>query len=169
MEMDHRSAVIAFYDDVWNRRNKALVSSLCHEGFTFRGSLGSEKRGCAEFCDYLNAVTVALELYVCTVQALVVEADKAFAKVLFSGLHRAEFLGFPPTGKRVSWMGAGLFTFVGEKISDLWVLGDVDGLRRQLTEHAASDGLQSGITGNKGRLSRHAIAMLRPPTWDTAR
>jgi steroid delta-isomerase-like uncharacterized protein len=137
MEMDHRSAVIAFYDDVWNRRNKARVSSLCHEGFTFRGSLGPEKRGYAEFCEYLDAVTTALADYVCTVQALVVEADKAFAKVLFSGVHRAEFLGFPPTGKRISWTGAALFTFVGEKISDLWVLGDVDGLRKQLVEYAA--------------------------------
>jgi predicted ester cyclase len=143
MEMDHRSAVIGFYEEVWNRRNKARVPSLCHQGFTFRGSLGPEKRGYAEFCDYVDAVTAALEHYVCTVQALVVEADKAFAKVLFCGLHRAEFLGFPPTGKRVSWMGAALFTFVGEKISDLWVLGDLDGLRRQLAEHAASASLQS--------------------------
>ena len=139
----HRSAVLAFYDDVWNHRSKARVPDLFHQDFAFRGSLGPEKRGYAEFCDYLDAVTGALADYVCTVQTVVVEADRAFAKVLFSGVHRAELLGFPPTGKRVCWIGAALFTFVGEKISDLWVLGDLDGLRRQLAENAASAGLQS--------------------------
>ena len=139
----HRTAVVAFYEDVWNHRNKARVPDLFHEGFTFRGSLGPEKRGYAEFYDYVDAVTGALADYVCTVQTVVVEADRAFAKVLFSGVHRAEFLGFPPTGNPVSWVGAALFTFVGEKISDLWVLGDLDGLRRQLAGNAAPAGLQS--------------------------
>jgi steroid delta-isomerase-like uncharacterized protein len=140
---DHRTAVMAFYEDVWNHRNTAHVPDLFHEGFTFRGSLGPEKRGYAEFCDYVDAVTGALADYVCTVQTVVVEADRAFAKVLFSGVHRAEFLGFPATGKQVCWVGVALFTFVGEKISDLWVLGDLDGLRRQLAGNATSTGLQS--------------------------
>jgi predicted ester cyclase len=139
----HRAVVTEFYEDVWNHRNKARVPSLFHEGFTFRGSLGPKRRGYAEFCDYLDTVTSALADYLCTVQVVVVEADKAFAKVLFSGVHRAEFLGFSPTGKPVSWIGAALFTFVGEKISDLWVLGDVDGLRTQLSENAATASLQS--------------------------
>lgn len=139
----HRTVVLAFYTEVWNRRNKARVPDLFHEGFTFRGSLGPEKRGYAEFLDYVDAVTGALADYLCSVQTVVVEADRAFAKVLFSGVHRAEFLGFPPTGKPVSWVGAALFTFVGEKISDLWVLGDVDSLRRQLAGNAVSVGLQS--------------------------
>jgi predicted ester cyclase len=141
--MDPRTAVMVFYEDVWNRRNKARVPELFHQGFTFRGSLGSERRGYAEFCDYLDAVTGALADYVCTVQTVVVEADRAFAKVLFSGVHRAEFLGFPPTGKPVAWVGAALFTFAGEKISDLWVLGDLDGLREQLAGNAGSAGLQT--------------------------
>ncbi len=141
--MDHRTAVIEFYQDVWNRRDKARLPSLFHQGFTFRGSLGQERRGYDEFCDYLDAVTGALADYTCTIQIVVVEADKVFAKVLFSGLHRADFLGFTPTGKRVSWVGAALFTFTGEKISDLWVLGDLDSLRKQLVGNAASASLQS--------------------------
>jgi steroid delta-isomerase-like uncharacterized protein len=141
--MDHRTTVMAFYEDVWNRRNKTQVPDLLHEDCTFRGSLGPEKRGHAEFCDYLDAVTGSLADYTCSVETVIVEADRAFAKALFSGVHRAEFLGFAATGKTVSWAGAALFTFVGEKISDLWVLGDLDGLRRQLAENAASAYLRS--------------------------
>jgi predicted ester cyclase len=38
----------------------------------------------------------------------------------------------PATGRRVSWAGAAFFTFSDDRIADLWVLGDVDALRRQL-------------------------------------
>ena len=50
---------------------------------------------------------------------------------------RGEFLGYAPSGKRVDWMDAALFT-VGEdgRIADLWVLGDVFGLMSQLRANA---------------------------------
>ena len=43
-----------------------------------------------------------------------------------------ELFGHPPTGKMVSWAGAAVFTFSGELIRDLWVLGDVHSLLQQL-------------------------------------
>ena len=44
------------------------------------------------------------------------------------------FLGYPATFKRVQWVGAALFRVDGNKVSDLWVLGDLDALREQLSE-----------------------------------
>jgi len=41
-----------------------------------------------------------------------------------------------PTGKRVEWAGAAVFTFAGEQISALWVLGDIHGLLQQLANNA---------------------------------
>jgi predicted ester cyclase len=45
-------------------------------------------------------------------------------------------MGFAPTGRPVAWAGAALFTLKGGKIADLWVLGDVDGLRAELQRNA---------------------------------
>ena len=53
----------------------------------------------------------------------------------FSGIHDAEFLGYEATHVRVSWEGAALFTFIEDKISDLWVLGDTRKLEQQLGGH----------------------------------
>jgi GNAT superfamily N-acetyltransferase len=50
----------------------------------------------------------------------------------FSGIHRGLLLGHSPTGKRVSWAGAALFHAKNGKLESLWVLGDLDSLRRQL-------------------------------------
>jgi hypothetical protein len=38
---------------MWNKWNFALVDELLAKGISFRGSIGTETRGRAEFCDYM--------------------------------------------------------------------------------------------------------------------
>jgi len=54
----------------------------------------------------------------------------------FSGIHRGDFFGYPPTGKPVEWAGSALFAFSGDQVADLWVLGDVHGLLQLLDRNA---------------------------------
>ncbi len=134
--MSNKDVVAAFYEDIWNNLDKSKIPALCHEDFSFRGSLGPVKRGRKEFEAYVDFVTDALADYRCGVQEVGSEGDKAFAKVRFRGIHQAAFLGFEPTGERVEWVGAALFTFRDGRIADLWVLGDVHGLLQQLEANA---------------------------------
>ena len=131
--MNTRDLVGCFYEEVWNCGNKAKIPELLHESFTFRGSLGQTKRGLDAFAGYVEFVRDALSEYRCEIQEIVCEGSKVFAKVLFSGVHHKEFLGYPATFRRVEWIGAALFTVDGNKFSDLWVLGDLDALREQLS------------------------------------
>jgi predicted ester cyclase len=134
--MTPREVVAAFYDRIWNRVDKAAIAELIHSDFTFRGSLGPTMKGHAAFASYVDMVVGALADYRCTVQDLVTEGDRAFARMQFEGIHRGPFMGFAPTGRRVEWAGAALFTLKGGKIADLWVLGDVNGLREVLQRNA---------------------------------
>jgi len=131
-----RDAVQAFYDRIWNRGEAAAIAELLHPDFTFRGSLGPTMTGHAPFAAYVAMVTEALADYRCTILDLVAEGERAFARMRFEGIHRGPFLGFAPTGCRVDWTGAALFGLIGDKIADLWVLGDVEGLREQLRRNA---------------------------------
>lgn len=131
--MNPADLVRCFYEHIWNCREKSRIHELLHEDFTFRGSLGQNKRGHDGFAEYVDLVTDALAEYRCEIQEIVCEGNKAFAKVSFSGVHRKEFLSYSPTFKRVEWLGAALFKIEGDKISDLWVLGDLDALRKQLS------------------------------------
>lgn len=128
----NRAMVRRFYDEIWNRPDLSAVPEILAPDVTFRGSLGARKVGHAEFADYVRDVTGALADYRCDIEDLVVEGDKAVARMTFSGVHRAPFLGVPATGRRVAWAGAAFFTFAGGQIGDLWVLGDLHGLRQQL-------------------------------------
>jgi steroid delta-isomerase-like uncharacterized protein len=131
--MNTSDLVCCFYEEIWNCGNKAKIPELLHEGFTFRGSLGQTKRGRDGFAEYVEFVRDAFSEYRCEIQEMVCEGSKVFAKVLFSGVHRKEFLGYPATFRRVEWAGAALFKVDGNKFSDLWVLGDLDALREQLS------------------------------------
>jgi predicted ester cyclase len=135
--MDLRDAVEAFYAEIWNRGDLAAVPSLLRDDFTFRGSLGAERKGHAGFVAYVELVRGALADYRCEILDLVVEPPRAFARMRFSGVHRGAFLGFAPTGRRLEWMGAALFTAAGDgRIAGLWVLGDLQALTGQLEANA---------------------------------
>jgi len=133
-----RACVESFYADIWNRHDKSKISVLLCDGFTFRGSLGQAKVGQKGFESYVDFVHAALGNYRCDILDLVVENSKAFARMRFSGIHRGEFFGYRPTGKYVEWQGSALFSFDGEKVADLWVLGDVHGLLQLLEKNENS-------------------------------
>lgn len=132
----HKEQVRQFYKVLWDAHDKEAMPSILHEDFTFRGSLGQEKRGYDGFGDYVDMVHAALGDYQCIIEDLVEEGEKVFAKMAFTGIHQAEFMGFPASHKRLSWKGCALFTFEGDRISDLWVLGDLTSLQEQLRKNA---------------------------------
>lgn len=130
--MSVRDLVGIFYQRLWNERDLAIAPAILHPDISFRGSVGSAVQGREAVCSYVDMVTTALSGYRCDVQTLVVEGERAAAKVLFSGLHIGEFLGYAPTGARVEWIGSAFFTAEGGLLTDIWVLGDVVSLRAQL-------------------------------------
>ncbi|RJQ48994.1 MAG: hypothetical protein C4528_01515 [Gammaproteobacteria bacterium] len=123
-----------FYEVVWNQHNSDAIPEILHERIKFRGSLGQETVGHAGFAEYLNMVHKALGDYQCTVEELVSEPPKVFAKMMFSGIHKGRIMECSPTSKRVTWSGAALFTFSEGRVVDLWVLGDLKSLEKQLAK-----------------------------------
>lgn len=129
---EYETQVRKFYSEIWNSQNYAEIPNVLHKDITFRGSLGIEKAGHSGFREYVEYVHACLGNYHCRVEDMVAQSGKVFAKMKFSGLHHAEFLGFAPTFHEVAWAGAALFTFAGNKVANLWVLGDLKGLELQL-------------------------------------
>jgi predicted ester cyclase len=137
MNANHiRTVVESFYADIWNRHDKSTISMLLCADFTFRGSLGQLRNGHSGFASYVDFVHQAIAEFRCDILDLVIEEPKAFARMRFSGTHRGELFGFQPTGKPIEWAGAALFTFSGNRVADLWVLGDVHGLLQLLGQNA---------------------------------
>ena len=127
-----RHLVERFYHEVWDRADEAAAREILAPDFRFRGSLGPEKTGVAGFIDYLRAVHTSLGDFRCIIQSLLVSERRAAAQMLFRGIHRAELFGVPATGAVIQWSGAAFFETNDEQITALWVLGDVDAVKKQL-------------------------------------
>jgi steroid delta-isomerase-like uncharacterized protein len=127
-----KDLVERFYNEVWNRADERVAREILDANFVFRASLGPELRGPDGFIVYLRAVHAAIGNFTCTIEQLIATDARAAAKMLFHGTHRAKFFGVEPTGRTIRWSGAAFFTVRGGRIAELWVLGDVDGVKRQV-------------------------------------
>lgn len=84
------------------------------------------------FARMVQTIRDALSDYHCEIHSMVVEGNKAFVRMRFTGRHTGALLGFEPTGRQVAWMGASEFTIKDGKILKVWELGDVKSLEQQL-------------------------------------
>jgi steroid delta-isomerase-like uncharacterized protein len=134
-----REFVERFYNVVWNQADEAEARKILSPDFRFRASLGPELRGPGGFIAYLRSVHAALENFICTIEDVIETEDRAAARMSFRGSHRAKFFGVEPTGREIRWAGAAFFTVSGGQIAELWVLGDVEAVRRQLTPDRAPE------------------------------
>ena len=132
IERETAHLVRRFYDEIWNSGDRGAVYRLLAPDIRFRGSLGSEMVGHEAFWDYVCHVRGSLANYRCEIVELLCEGGSAAARMIFSGVHVGQFLGTMPAGSHVQWAGAAFFHLRGARISSVWVLGDLDALRRQL-------------------------------------
>ncbi len=130
--MSTEALVRSFYDDLWNRWDDALVPAVLSPTFEFRGSLGTVSIGRDGWLDYRQVVRSGSADFHNRLVTLVCEGDRAAARLLFSGTHTGPLLGLPATGRRFEYAGAAFFTAADGLLSSAWVLGDLEGLRRQL-------------------------------------
>jgi len=127
-----KEAVRRFYKRVWDESEISLIPELFHENFTFRGSLGPLLVGHAQFVEYVRWVTATFDDYTSDILALVEEGNQVVGKLRFHGRQRKPLFGRHPTGGRIWWNGTAFFRFDGERVRDLWVLGDIYGLLGRL-------------------------------------
>ena len=127
-----KNVVRVFYKDLWDKADLSLVPEIFHPDFTFRGSLGPVLVGHQQFSNYVSWLTGTLEDYTSDILELLEEGDRVSGKLRFHGIHRRTLFGESPTNTRVWWYGAPIFTFDGPLVRDLWVLGDIHGLRSRL-------------------------------------
>lgn len=143
MTASPEALVESFYFDVWNRNDEQAAREILHPEFRFRGSLGPEHSGPDGFIEYMRAINAALADFTCIIDDLIVTEDRAAARMTFKGLHRGRLFGVEPTGREIRWAGAAFFRTADRQILDLWVLGDVDGVKQQLNA-VGSAGFASG-------------------------
>jgi predicted ester cyclase len=127
-----------FYNLVWNKADESEARRILARDFRFRGSLGPELRGPDGFIAYMRSVHAALGGFTCQIDEVIAVGDQAAARMSFYGRHRGRFFGIEPSGQEIRWSGAAFFKTRGGTIIELWVLGDIEEVRRQLEPQRAT-------------------------------
>ena len=128
-----RELVKKFVADIWNKGDLELIPRVCSKGLRFNGLNGMNRVGHDGFARIVTTIRDALDDYHCEIHSMVVEGNKAFCRVRFTGTHNGTFLGYSPTGRRVAWLGATEFTCKDGLIFKVWELGDSKSLEEQLS------------------------------------
>lgn len=67
-----------------------------------------------------------------TIDDVVTEGEKLACRFAFPATHRGDFLGIPPTGKRITLAGNTILRFANGKCVERWNNADMLGLLQQL-------------------------------------
>ncbi len=138
MSKRHKDLTRDFYLNVVSTADTTRISEFCHDQMTFRSSLGHFKDGVDGFAEFLTSLGSALDEFQCSIDDIISERNKVCARFTFSGVHAGDLLLFHATGARVHWEGVALITFKSGKIIDIWTLGDVRSLLRQLADASSA-------------------------------
>ncbi len=130
--MNNKELIEKWYNQMWNKWNADILHEILDDEITFRGSLGIEKKGYEGLKNYMNFIKSAFPDFHNSIEQIITEDNYSFAKLKYTGTHRGKIFEIAPTNKRIEYYGAAVFTIVNKKIKDVWVLGDIYGLIKQL-------------------------------------
>ena len=97
---------------------------------------GSEPRNLEETKQFYQELYTAFPDLQHEIQDQIAEGDKVVTRWTATGSHRGEFMGIPPTGRRVSFEGINIYTLSGDELVASHVSWDMLGLRAALTDEA---------------------------------
>lgn len=127
-----RDLVHRYYDELWNDWQLHLIEEILSPDLHFRSSLGTMVDGREDFQGYLLGLRRAMPDFHHEIEWLVAEDGAAAARIIYSGTHEGELFGMTGTGHRLSYQGAAFFRMADGAIREIWALGDMTAVRRQV-------------------------------------
>jgi steroid delta-isomerase-like uncharacterized protein len=124
-----------YYYKGWNKGDVNVIKEVMAVDVKFRGALGRRpKRGHEAVIGYMQCSHRALARNLIKIDEIVISENgsKAATRVTNRGVHHGNFFGVEGSGHEVSWSAAAFFTISNGRISEIWILGDVDSLKNQI-------------------------------------
>lgn len=127
-----------WYNQMWNKWDKNIIPTILSPTITMRGSLGKViygHKGIETYIDYIHSLFPDFNN---DIEEIISEDNKSFAKLKYTGTYKGPqtIFNYDPTNQEIEYYGAAIFTFsnINNKymIQNVWVLGDMYGLKQQI-------------------------------------
>ncbi len=63
-----------------------------------------------------------------TIEDIIAEGDKVWVRLSYTGTHKGEFMGLPPTGNKITSKAVDIYRIVNGKLAEYWNVTDNIGL-----------------------------------------
>jgi predicted ester cyclase len=130
MSESNKALVRRLFEETGSR-NGQIPEGLCAPDFTVRVA-GSPPLDLATFQQHIHMYYAAFSDFTQTVDDLVAEGDRVAARVTAEAVHTGEFMGVPPSGKRISYVNIGIARIRDDQIVEWWASPDQLSVMRQL-------------------------------------
>jgi predicted ester cyclase len=132
-KLTNKELVKLYYNELWNKQNKDYIDILFDDNITFHGSLDVSVTGKEEFRNYMDTILTGIPNLFHSVVTMVCEDDTIAVKALYNGRHTGKLFDYEASNNKIAYSGASFFKFKDGKIIDIWVLGDLKNLIKQLS------------------------------------
>jgi predicted ester cyclase len=119
-------------DEIWNKKNLALVDELVDANFIQHAVGGPDLKGPEGFKQFVTMNITAFPDFHITIEDMIAEGDKVVSRVTARGTHKGNFMDLAPTGKQMAMAGIVITRFTGGKMVESWLVNDALGGMQQL-------------------------------------
>ena len=126
----NKTFIQSYTDDFWNTHNLAAIDAYYSRDFIMHSA--NENRDFNQHKQLCNAYFKAFpDLHIATAN-LFAEGDKVAKTWTATGTYKADFMGIPATGKKLSFKGLEICRIKEGKIAEIWIAMDQLGIMQQL-------------------------------------
>ena len=129
----NKAVVRRIYDELWNERRLGVAEEVIAEGgVNYDTGLSPQPFGPEQMKGTVRMVTAGFPDNHHEVEEVIAEGETVAARVTLTGTHEGEFMGIPPTGRRIEITEIHLYRVEGGKAVEHRVGRDDLGAMRQL-------------------------------------
>jgi steroid delta-isomerase-like uncharacterized protein len=130
----NKTLVIRFVDSLINQRNSAAIDEFLAPDFIDHNAPPEQPRGAEGVKRVLEHVMTVLADLRSEVIDVIAEGDKVVLHHKSQARHVGNFMGFPATGKILTWHTISIYRIRAGKIAERWGLIDHANLLRQMRD-----------------------------------
>lgn len=134
MGEQNKALVRRFLEEVVNRGDTSRLEEFFTANPVDHTPFPGQPPGVEGIRQALNMIRAAFPDMRVTIEDMIAEGDRVVVRSTITGTHRGDFMGLPPTGKRVSVMAIDITRVEGGKQAEHWGLFDRAELMDQVGE-----------------------------------
>ena len=135
MSVKEIKAIARHWYERWNKGKVAALATMdniCATDYVLHAGTGPDIHGIKDNKQDTSEVFNAFPDVHFTIDDMVAEGDKVAVRWTMTGTHKGEFMGRPPTNKKVTGWGITIDRIVGGKYVESWVRYDNLSMMQQL-------------------------------------